>query len=78
MDSYIASPEKKLKTKNYTEYKVVGVSDQLLYNIWICIFMKSRGYSIKQNIPFQDNQSEIKIDKNGKKLCNGKSRHVNI
>ena len=27
---------------------------------------------------FQDNKSAIKMDKNGKKLCTGKSRHIDI
>ena len=39
--------------------------------------MEAQGYNIKQNILFQDNQSEIKM-KNGKKLCNGNSSHTNI
>ena len=29
-----------------------------------------------KNILFQDNQSAIKMEKNGKKLCTGKSRHI--
>ena len=27
---------------------------------------------------FQDNKSAIKMEKNGKKLCTGKSRHIDI
>ena len=40
--------------------------------------MEAQGYDIKQKILFQDNQSAINMDKNGKKLCTGKSRHIDI
>ena len=44
------SSKKKINTKISTEAKVVGVSDYLPYNIWICLFMEAQGYDIKQNI----------------------------
>ena len=40
--------------------------------------MGAQGYEIKQNSLFQDNQSAIKMEKNGKKSCIGNSRHVDI
>ena len=43
-----------MNTKRSTEVEVVGVSDNLPYNIWI-FFMISQGYDIKQNILLQDN-----------------------
>ena len=69
--------KKKLKTNFLTKAKVVGVSDYLPYNIWICLFTGAQGYDIKQKL-FQDNQSAIKKKKNGKKLRTGKSRHFDI
>ena len=56
----------------------MGVSNYLSYNIWICLFMESQGCGIKQNILFQDNQSSIKMEKNGNKSCTRNSRHVDI
>ena len=38
-DLYIAGPAKKINTKSYTEAEVVGLSDYLPYNIWICLFI---------------------------------------
>ena len=37
------SSKQKTNTKRFTESKVVGVSNYLLYNIFICIFMVAQG-----------------------------------
>ena len=72
------SSKKDIKTKSSTEAKLVGVSDYLPYNIWICLFVGAQGYDIKQNILFQDNQSAINMEKNRKKSCTWNSRHIDI
>ena len=71
------SSDQKLNTKISSETEVVKVIDFLPYNILVCFFMGVQGYDIKQNILFQHNKSEIK-KQNGKKSCNGKSRHIDI
>ena len=38
--------------------------------------MGAQGYDVKKNIFFQDNQSAIKMEKNGKKLCTWSSRNI--
>ena len=70
--------KQKINTKSSTEAEVVGVSDCLTYNIWICLLIVTQGYDIKQNILFQDNQSAIKMDINGKRSCTSNSRHIDI
>ena len=40
--------------------------------------MDEQGYTVKNNILFQDNQSTILMLKNGRNSCTGNSRHVNI
>ena len=40
--------------------------------------MGAQGYEIRQKIMFQDNQSAIKMEKIGKKLCTGKYRNIGI
>ena len=60
------SSKNKLNTKSSTKAEVVGVSDYLTYNIWICLFMVSQVYDIKQNILVQYNQIEIKMGNNVK------------
>ena len=68
----------KLNIKISTKAKVFLASDYLPYNIFICLFMGAQGYDIKQNILFQDSQSEINMTENGKKLSTGNSRHIDI
>ena len=75
---HFKSSKQKLNTKSSTEEEVVGVSDYLPYNIWICQFMAYQGFGIKQNILFQDNQSVIKMEKDGKKSCTWNSKQINI
>ena len=72
------SSKQKIYTKSFTKAELLGVSNYLPYNIWICLFMLAQGYDIKQNILFQDNQSAINMQKNGNKSCTGKSRHIDI
>ena len=72
------SNKQKLNTKSSTEAEVVGVSDYLPFNIWVRMFMEEQGYQLRQNIIYQDNESAIKLEKNGHVSCGQKSRHINI
>ena len=72
------SSKQKLNTKSSTEAELVGVSEYLPYNIWILMFLHEQGYSLKSNVLQQDNQSAIRMEKNGRNSCTGNSRHVNI
>ena len=40
--------------------------------------MNEQGYNMKENILYQDNQSAIKMEKNGRNSCTGNSRHIHI
>ena len=40
--------------------------------------MEAQGYKITNNILFQDNQSAIKLEENGKRSSTGNTRHLNI
>ena len=53
-------------TKSSTESEIVGVSDYLQNVIWARMFLEAQGFTIKENILFQDNKSAIKIEENGK------------
>ena len=41
-------------------------------------FLESQGYEVKENVIYQDNESAIKMEKNGRNSCTGNSRHVSI
>ena len=72
------SSKQKLNTKSSTEAELVGASEYLPYHIWMVNFMDAQGYNIKDKILFQDNQSAIRMEKNGRNSCTGNSRHINI
>ena len=64
--------KQKLNTKSLTEAKVVQVSDFLPNVIWMRVFLGSQGYQVHSNILYQDNQSAVKIEINGKSSCGQK------
>ena len=72
------SSKQKLNVKSSTEAEIVGVSEYIPYNLWAYNFMDAQGYKLSDNILFQDNQSAIKMETNGRRSCTGNSRHVNI
>ena len=42
------------------------------------MFLNHQGYDLEKNVIFQDNQSAIKMEKNGRNSCTGNSRHIDI
>ena len=72
------STKQKLNTKSSTETEVVGASDYLPYTIWTKRFLEAQGYKINTNVFYQDNQSAMKMEMNGKASCGEKSRHIDI
>jgi hypothetical protein len=72
------SSKQKLNVKSSTEAELVGASDYLPYPIWAKKFLAAQGYVLKENIFYQDNQSTIRFEKNGRKSCGPNSRHIDI
>ena len=59
------STKQKLNTKSSTEADVVGSSDYLPNTLWARMFLAEQGYELIENIFYQDNQSAIRLEKNG-------------
>ena len=57
---------------------MIGASDYVPYNIWHIMFMNHKGYLNKSNMFFQDNQSAMRMERNGMTSCTGNSRHISI
>ena len=72
------SSKQKLNTRSTTESELVGVSEYLPYPIWQINFWKEQGYDVRNHYVYQDNESAIKMEKNGRNSCTGNSRHVDI
>jgi hypothetical protein len=56
----------------------VGMSEYAPYNIWLVMFLQEQGFMITSNMIYQDNQSAIRIKKNGCNSYTGNSRHIHI
>jgi hypothetical protein len=72
------SLKQKINVKSSTEAEVVGASDYLPWVIWVIKFMHHQGFDMDTSIFYQDNLSAMKIEKNGRKSCGQKSRHIDI
>ena len=70
--------KQKLNTKSSTEAELVGASDYIPWTVWAKWFLGDQGYKLKRNIFFQDNESAMKLESNGKKSAGDKSRHISI
>ena len=61
-----------------TEAELIVTSEYVTFNVWMVIFLGAQGYYIKKNIIFQDNQSTIRMAKNGRAYCTVNSRYMHI
>ena len=68
----------KLNVSNSTYTELVTVSDILPMVQWIQLVLLSQGVKIKRNIIYQDNQSAVLLEENGKKSSGKRTRHLNI
>ena len=74
---YSTSTRHKLNTKSSTEAELVGVNDVMPQVLWTCYFLEAQGYGVNDSIIYQDNQSAILLEKNGRKSSNKRTKHLN-
>ena len=74
----VLSRKQKLNTRSSTEAELVGVDDVITMILWTKLFMEHQGYPIEKNILYQDNQSAILLETNGRKSAGKQSRALNI
>ena len=58
--------KQKLNTDSSIKTKILGVSNYLTNVIWARMFLETQGFTIEENILFEDKQSAIKIEENVK------------
>ena len=73
-----ASLKQKINTRSSTEAELVGVDDFMGMILWTQHFLEAQGYGIFKHILFQDNNSAILLEKNGKASAGKRSRHLNV
>ena len=67
----------KLNTKNSTKVELVAI-DNLMPQILWTHFLQAQVFNINNNILFRDNQSAMKISKNGWESSGKRMRSINI
>ena len=75
---YASSKRQKLNTKSSTEAELVGAGDFLPQTIWTSNFLREQGYHVAESKFFQDNQSAMKMERNGRQSAGQRSRHIDI
>ena len=72
------SKKQNINTKSSTEAELIGASDYLPHTLYVKMFMEAQGYPIAKAVFYQDNESAIKMERNGKASCGQRSRHIDI
>ena len=75
--AYVHSRKNNLNTNISTEAEIVGVDDVLTQVIWTRYYLKEQGYMIHDNVIYQDNQSTIRLEKNGRQSSRKSKMHIN-
>ena len=55
-----------------------GVDDAMPLVIWTRHFLEEQGFRVMDNIVYQDNQSAILLERNGRKYSGRRTRHLQI
>ena len=72
------SGKQKLNTTSSKEAELVGCSDGTRrHAIYGSLFMRAQGYMVDTTV-FQDNIAAMKLEKNGRRSCSQKTRHIDI
>lgn len=78
------SMKQKLNTKSSMEAELVAVSDKLPYAIWMSHFLREQGLNCEEyeygqrHVLIQDNESCIKLIRNGKSSSTKQTRHIDV
>ena len=67
-----------LHLRSSKEAKLVATDDIIAQALWTKLFLEAQGYLVKDNVLYQDNQSAILLEKNGKASSGKRTWHLNI
>jgi hypothetical protein len=75
---YSTSTRQKLNTRSSIEAELVAVNDVMGQVLWTQYFLMAQGIDVNDNIVYQDNQSAILLETNGKGSSGKRTRHMNV
>ena len=65
--------KQKINTKGTCESELVGVSEYIPFKIHMINILMGQGYHLEKKVLYQDNQSAMKLEINGRNSCAGNS-----
>ena len=68
--------EQKINVRSSCEGELVGVDNAISWILWCKYFIEVQGYSVEQNVLFQDNKSTILLATNGHWSISKRTKHV--
>lgn len=74
----VKSVKQNLNTKSSTEDEVVAASDMTPYLLWTKYFLEAQGIELNKCILYQDNESAILLEPNGRLSSGKRTKHINI
>jgi hypothetical protein len=72
------SIKQKVNTRSSTDAELVAIDDVVSKIIWTKRFIENQGFQVETNIVYQDNQSTMKLEENGKESSGKRTRHFNV
>jgi hypothetical protein len=71
------STKQKLNTRSSTETELVAADDLMPIILWTNYFLEAQGYGHQDTVLYQDNQSAILLENNGRKSSSKRTKHIN-
>ncbi len=71
-----SSSKQKMNTRSSTESELVGAHDGLPLVLWCRHFIEAQGYTVDHNILYQDNQSTMLLQRNGRASSTKRTKHI--
>ena len=75
---YLMPSKQKLNTQSSTEAELVAINDVLSMILWTRLFLEAQGHKVTDNILHQDNESTIKLARNGRRSSSKQTRHIEV
>ena len=76
--TYSTSIKQCLVTKSSTKAELVSINDVMPQVLWTHYFLEAQGFKVTDSTIYQDNQSAILLEKNGRGSSSKHTRHINI
>jgi hypothetical protein len=70
------SRKQKLNVRSSCEGELVGIDDALPFILWLRYFIEAQGYTVEENILYQDNKSTILLANNGRWSSSKRTKHI--